>query len=1003
MHIPPLESNTPAGQKPVTHTSLDEYKLTLRELEKGKMSPLPGESGYDPQMYRVAIFQVREAIKAIKRGELVYEPGLSTGQTENQESGQITSTIYPAKKEIPKPPDCSNKGTVSISEMDFEALVKEIPYGKINPPMPGVLFKCAPLRTPCLTGFIIDLGYESTYPVSPYIDLPLSGRKPGFEIIYPHETKIIPVPLGAELISINPHLKTAVPTEIDPVIWRLQKRLSELSYTIGQAEKNTKLLKVERELFLPSEEEQKYWQAALPLPHTLKERIKESPDDLIHLIASYLGVKDKETGLTNFRYVCNPAFGRFILNNSEDLPLIISELRVGHCDLLSWYVAAQLRAYGNPAWVATDLVTIKDGSAFNGAYKHSTVVFTKANGTLVYFDPTIHCDIDGAYHPRILESQKIDKIEEGFQKARTIKQKVRVLGDFNESIKELRIKAESNSEVKKDTKKLTLGFLGSLFIPESEFDDSDVMIRGRITDWDKLPTLINDETIEAVISKLPKDFLTYAGVEPYNITIISNATDTRINRERIQWIYNAFNTKKLFPGAILPDKNVFNETKMRKEEIRKYYRPAHAYDSEHYYNLPNHNSLPLASFKDLLYITEKFAFRQEEALYLDTMMRYDLISLIKKNSHYDYSKYFLNALQKGELIHALEQYPTSFHDEKFYVLKQCSTSSYHLEINDFIREKTVAISKEHRKELTKDIVYFGLECQLAFNDPEYEKDFLSRLGIDKRTFRSIAKCLLKIKEEDCRAKALHVVPASQAIQDYVSLVNSMLYLDSSSRSYREKISSVLKKLDLKKSRANTIETGDLKPYTFGDDLKRISWPATAKRGDGQYMMKLAPFVAGSISTPLYVFVYNEHQWRDNPLNIINTLQTIELIRVLQSDSKNKKREVYLGSNHFPAYLKLQQSVKPEDIYAILSSSERNYKGPFIAGSHLRPVLPPNLLFITDSRGGALIMKYLYGSMCNLETLCFKELPIYPLIKDSWVEDGFPEESLEGYRASKTRD
>ena len=980
MQISPLESLPPLVQKPgIIHTSLEEYELTLNELETGKISPLPGEDEYDPQIYRAAIFQVRKIIEAMKRGELVYEPGLSTGQAENQKSGQDTSTIYPAKKEIPKPPDCSNKGTVSISEMDFEALMKEIPYGKITPPMPGVLFKCAPLRTPCQTGFITDLGYESMYPVSLYIDLPLSGKTPGFEIIYPPETKIIPVPLGAELISINPQVKTAVPTEVDPVIWRLQKRLSGLSYTIRQAEKNTELLKVKKELFLPSEEEQKYWQTVLPLPQALKERIKESPDDLIHLIASYLGVKDQETGLTNFRYVCNPAFGRFVFNNAEDLPLIMSELKAGHCDLLSWYVAAQLRAYGNPAWAATDLVTIKDGSAFNSAYKHSTVVFVKKDGSLAYFDPTIHSDFDRAYHPKILENQKVDELEERLQKAKTIKQKIKALRDFNKSIKELRIKAESNNEVRKDIEKLTHNSLRNLFTSESEFDDSNVRIREQVADWNKLPTVINDETIEAVISRMPKDFLQSSDIASYSITTILDVADTRTSREKLKWIYNAFNAKKLFPGAISPDKRVFNETRLEKDEIIDLWENINF----SYYGLWHYNSLPFTDFEDLLSVTKENVFRQREALHLDDLIKHNLTSLVKKNSHYNYSKYFLNALQKGNLIHTLEQY---------YPV------SYYSKIDDFTKDCQIETPQSHRKELIKDMLYFVLECQLAFINPKYKEDLLNRLGIDKRTFRSIAKYFLDMKEEDCRAKALHTVQTSQEIKNYVSFVNSMLYLDNSSGSYREKINSLLKKLDLKKSRANTVETGDLRPYTFGDDLRKVSWPATAKRGDGQYMMKLDPFVTGNVSTPLYVFVCaDDEESGKPPINIITTLQTIELIRILQSDSKNKKREVYLGSNFSPAYLKLQQNVKPEDIYAMLFSSGKNYKGPFITSGSLRPVLPPNLLFATTFHGQALAMKYLYGSACNLETLCFNELPVYPLIKDSWVENGFSEEILQTYR------
>ena len=299
--------------------------------------------------------------------------------------------------------DIGDRATVKVSNMDLEALSKVIPKGTIDPPMPGVLFKYGPLRTPTPTGFIQDVGFDE-YKMSPLVDVP-SNQTPGkFNITHPNVGSSVPVPMEAKISSTgNGISKIAMPSSTDPISWRVRKNSNAIQYTIDELPIDSPLLKVDTKALAVREDEMKYWQEALPLPDSLKNQLLEArkrndSNEIVHLVTSFMGIRDKKTGLSNFRYVCHPRLGKFFRDNADDLPLLMNELKVGHCNLLSWYSCALFRAYGVPAWVARNMLTTKDGKAFNGTYAHSTVVFANEKGELRDYDPTVHCDLDPAYH-----------------------------------------------------------------------------------------------------------------------------------------------------------------------------------------------------------------------------------------------------------------------------------------------------------------------------------------------------------------------------------------------------------------------------------------------------------------------------------------------------------------------------------------------------------------------------------------------------------------------------
>jgi len=358
-----------------SRVSQDEARAMLRAIESNPQSLNPDNSPVTAAMIARTREDYTKLLHLYNSGELQYQGPSITSQASNPQSSTdtkvVTSTqteaVYPAKK--PRiPQELSNKAgsSVGISKMDPHALTQEIPLGSISPSMKGVFFIDEEMRTPIPDGFIRDLGFAEFYPQSRFETfLPPTATKPTFKISYPKSTPIIPLPIKAELASLenSGNLKVAKPNPDDPLVWRVPFQNS-LIYTLQETNTEDLLKANLSSSMYPTQAEQKYWKSLMPLPGDLEARIKEHPKDLIHLITSFLAIKTS-AGLSNFRYVCNQDFSNFLAKHKEDLPLIVNELKVGHCDLLSWYVAAQLRAHGRPAWVAGGRVTTKDGNHFN--------------------------------------------------------------------------------------------------------------------------------------------------------------------------------------------------------------------------------------------------------------------------------------------------------------------------------------------------------------------------------------------------------------------------------------------------------------------------------------------------------------------------------------------------------------------------------------------------------------------------------------------------------------
>ena len=1022
------------NQRPVRICRISEREAhcILTSLEREQGHCLQGAPpGISKQLFEAAIELNKQIVDGYQNGELVYESD-STTEPKGEpiiviggvEEVEITQT-YKAKGDLPTAPTLGGKKVMQISEMDFDVLFKEDPFGKINPPMSGVLFLCDELRIPVSGGFITERGYGE-YPAAPFIVPPNKRDGNHFEITYPNVLRRnkIPMALGLELIALTrpQGARVTVPVEEDPLIWRVNRIKDELEYKVCEVDLTspfTKLNQAALEKFIPTEEEQKYWQEALPLPQRLKEKIiealkKNDHQEIMHLITSYIGRKDKTTGLTNFRYICHPRFGEFIRNNPDDLPLIMSELRVGHCDLLSWYTSALGRGYGIPVWVSTDLLTVKEGNAFNKSYFHSRNIFPGRGGKLLAYDSTVHCEFDKAYHPKILKDDLIDELEEQFQRAGSIEEKVRILREFNFKISELRAVAEKDRKVLEDTRKMQLGALAALFIPKGKFDPNKTEFRGQVANWDWLP---KEPTPEGLI-QLSEGLAEHGRGA---VLFASSAIDPDLSmdaRKQVQYLYNSL-AKLRVPiyeqdtSPFVTGLDFFSRHPLTLEGLHSLHK-----------EIKGHR------------VTPDFLQR-----HLNQVSALDLLTYFKSDECDEHLLWGNNNLLELSLWPLIKQSGTEFirkhrysaDCKKFFKNNQIPDFDGDVEfleahwLDSFHNEFCSRFTSEEKKKIKIDLVNFAFEFQVACLDPRYRQDLLKRLGTNEVTFKKIALWFLNIRENYKRGVLAH--NKSNDTANLISRISCALHLDSTSQTtFRKSFLQLLHELDANYRRGTVREHDDFRSYSHGDDIRKINWKIYG-RTDRFYVQLLERHVK-DLSTPLYVLFDHSVGY------FLDFLKLTELIRNLQADSKIKGREIYIGSvgpaaHCAPGYYLIPNglSIKPEDIIPCLfrdtkdlpreidvkrknlkvkltfeEAKRQGQSGPFLLNGRL----PPNLLYVSSSYGKTLAFQYLYGGYkrrCNLKTLWLSDdrFMLYPLVNDNWVENGYPEDLMEAHEKEKERD
>ena len=977
------------------HCSPDEAQTLLREYKEMSAS-MEEATPIGTEMIERAIQELTTLIDDFGNGKAIYEaryPRIesSTDQTteENNPLKNIElETNYPKRISIPE--GFSEPDRLQLSQANYDDLQKDLPIGSIEPRMPSAFFNAYNLLCPRPDGFINNLGLADYYPESPFEGFTSpQAKNQQVQILYPKSTRLIPMPNNSELASINGSdgLQIAKPSAYDPVIWRQRGAGESLKYSIQELPESTRLntldLTKHPEL-VPTEEEQEYWKQALPLPDIVKQKIKESPKDLLTLLVSYLAIKDKETGLSNFRYQANANINSFLEEEKEHLALIISELKVGHCDILSWYLAALIRAEGRPAWVSRGLVSTDNGAAFQSAYVHSVVVTIDENNRIVQADPTQYLQHDLAYLPEEFPIAAFNTMKKNFSRAQTNKTRVKYLKEFKEVLQSTREAINSNPE----RKKRALNSLSSLSNYFSILMDlrglSDIKAERKLklqkVNFDLEREASKEYNLIDIIDLLP----TY---ESGYIFLPNHAVGAR----------NFAFTKDHYE---VDKKPFYLETRLARENLVKAHRLAKQlllplYKSGAYGIFYESNFLKILHLLKGYLSDGAYPFRENTYVELDDLFQaLEEIEpkLIKTNPNSPprYQNFGVLASKINCSVDELikhnfsDPFMSLLGGNRLLMQFDCagSTDYQSLNLNDGSCSNKLEDGPEQDfSNMLTDYLYFNASFQEACINKEFRKIFLTKINKDETWFRRAAEVLFCNR----KAKPTRTRTDNGVYKKYQPEFFYPYYLESDDQSrlialFKDK----LKKIDNNLNTGRVTEDTDLREYSSGDSIRTIDWKATA-RSDHVYVRK-QPLITTGISTPLHVIIAVND-------TVMSRLQVLELIRTLQEDIKKTNREVYLGfqgdNNYF---VKLRRNLDPRIISQSLTT--KSFEELTIGEdqlSYLDEKGKPfsNLLLVTNDYNRISALNYLYHGIrkANAHSIYLKEsrYDVYPQIKKDWID------------------
>jgi DNA-dependent RNA polymerase auxiliary subunit epsilon len=882
-----------------------------------------------------------------------------------------------------KSPESKNNKHIAISEMDIKALKQVTPEGSLEPPAPGLLFPSGELRIPSSTGFMEAVAYHDVDP-SPFQAATSQTILPEkiLNIQYPlslNRTSVLRVPWGMYPASLSSDAeKIAAPTPTDPLLWHLRKSATAntIDYTLATLSAKT-LSKADIAILSVSDEEKNYWQSALPLPAALQQRIDQEPplsQEKVHLLLAYLQHKPSGSDLSNFRYVCHPRLGRFLRENADDLPLLISELKVGHCDILAWYLAAQLRAQGIPAWAVSCAVTTPEGDAFNAAYGHSIVGMALEEGRMLTCDPTRLCDFDKAMHPAVLQDEDIDTLEEKFLDCDTFAQKIAVLRSFM-CIDMLEIRTRMNDPEKAQKVLGDLSAFNSAAFANRDsepflLDEKNLRLEGTAANWNALPKEISRSTLQTVLRELSNSFRQETIMHFDLGKKEFQALCSKSTRQSYAWAMEAARVLQL---PLTAKSMGFSETL---DEF--YYDPKTIVDilhSPYRGTLLGHcaKKIDASTFLahshpdewiDLLSIN---FFNDFFDLPLYVLQRSE-----QENAH-KYSSQFLTCLQNG----FLPNFITPQNDVDLLAISKNADESRR---NQFYK-------KYKPKELANDMALLSLKLQYFLAGKESKGTIMDSLGLHENQLHELltALSIIKIspqKKMHARHLPLHIRTRDIRIQKALKRTFEQYTLPTE---YKGKIEKELRRqltrlraVDDKEARGY----GETRAYVPGDDMRYIDWHATAR--SERIFTKLLPERNAEGAKPLTIFIDRDLLLSDS---YVSPLQIVEILRVLQTYSKTQRCPVYLTSSHGEQF-QLSLQVPAEQIALSFALYEERLEE--------KPMPEPDaLLYITERSGQKLLAKYLYGKKFPIEVIHLAEDPFitYPICKEKWIEEGFSEKNL----------
>lgn len=321
-------------------------------------------------------------------------------------------------------------GDSRVSKMNWKSIFSEAVHGSISPPSRDPFIYALKLPTkdgfrsithnPLVGEYIHNIDFDEDYV--------------GNEAVVPILNDIVPMQIGKNLSEIESEDTVLIqgPTKTVPFLWHNLDYIDQKLVTIRY---DNRSFNIEPSLFIPDEEERDFWKEELPLDETTIHYLEDCKtiEDVLQVFQRLFR--------EGFFYVCHDDLGNFLIQNSEYLPLIIQNLKIGHCSVLAWTACIFLRQIGITAVVVSQLSTNVFGTSFMRDYTHAQVLILNKNGKYIFFDPTKYTLFPNHLSPERLSSTIVAELEVQFTKAESTNDKKAVLLYFYEKYINIRDKS----------------------------------------------------------------------------------------------------------------------------------------------------------------------------------------------------------------------------------------------------------------------------------------------------------------------------------------------------------------------------------------------------------------------------------------------------------------------------------------------------------------------------------------------------------------------------------
>jgi hypothetical protein len=598
----------------------------------------------------------------------------------------------------------------------------------------------------------------------------------------------------------------------------------------------------------------------------------------------------------------------------------------------------------------------------------------------------VHTDYDPAYQPDIMDRSKIEELDKEFSSARNMTQKITILRKFaSQDIPELRKKARLNTKFQSYLTNLAGNFLSGLKSEKTAFSQGSHVVVGEKVDWSYPPRLedITVDDLAGLISTFDTDRLD--DLTEYDVGI------SPIKRQKSAFLISAY--KKLgipLDGFLISDPDLIKSCLDHTISPPKRFFVKEWFGELIYHDLPTilTSSMPLKSLAN----GARYKEENSKTTFVNSSMADMKLTRFGKDpyeinfTNHTYSSDFIDLLNKDIFITCWE-YISDYNRGKLPNYFNIDLNKHNISKKNFPDNKALELRYEY-------LVFFS-EFQRSCLDKKYREGFLTKLNKDENWFQSFSYKILGI--ETNKPRSINNLPRQNNDMFPEKTLEDLQYPYKLDYLERAKLQQAYKKtiqaLNKGQSKSRTMSNQDSRPYTPGDDTRKINWQYWG-RTDHYYVWSV-PVPSTEMETPLHVVMDLDLVGQHKK---IQNIQILELIRAILEESKKSKREVYISMNQSNSYFLLPINGTPSSIYKSLildggRRSEVSKKSNFTYFSGRQVVLPKNILFVSDSYSKVSAAKYCARNT-NIETIFLQEKPyiIHPTIDEDWVKNGYKKNS-----------